>query len=89
MKLIVERKVLDRDNLNFLFELSSVNSIIFSTKVKKLLDRGFVPDSKGYLHRGSTYITESNGFYHLTKFSSIWNNGVPVNKDLNVLHILD
>lgn len=89
MKLVVERKALDKDNISFLFELSSVNNVIFSTKVKKLLDKGFIPDSKGYLHRGTTYITESNGFYHLTKFSSIWHNGVPVREDINVLHILD
>lgn len=89
MKLNVEKKTLKEDNINFLIELSSVNSVIFSTKVKKLLDKGFVPDSKGYLHRGATYITESNGFYHLTSFNSIWNNGVPVSDDINVLHILD
>ena len=89
MKLIVERKALSEDNINFLCELSSVNSIVFSTRVKKLLDKGFKPDSKGYLHRGATYIVESNGFYHLTKSNNIWHNGVPVSNNINVLHILD
>lgn len=89
MKLVVNRKTLKEDNINFLYELSAVNNVIFSTKVKRLLEKGFVPDSKGYLHRGVTYIVESNGFYHLTKFNSIWKNGVPVKEDINVLHILD
>jgi len=75
------------------FDLSgtkqAVSETTISKQVLKLMEKGFRPDSKGYLSRGDTYVINESGNFRVEKYSNIWNSDGNVLIACDVVNVID
>lgn len=69
--------------------LTPISPLQLNKKVLFFLGEGFTPDELGYLHKGNKYIKVNSSSVSITEKSKIWNKGVMINENVELLHIDD